>query len=112
MNKQENDQLKHSLRQLTDATLQHKDQEAEELIKDAITRQPGIAYFLVRRRLLQNRTLQVSQAKIGELQHRLQKRGSPKASSIFCPMPPVQRQAVAKPVRWQAHTTRIQRRPA
>jgi len=49
-----------------------KDRDADELIAEAVARQPDAAYLLVQRALLQDQALQAAQAELAELRSRLQ----------------------------------------
>lgn len=76
MNPQERDQLTLLLNQLSDAKLAGKDQEAEALIKEAVTRQPDAAYLLIQRTLLMEQALNVAKAQIAQLQAQVAQAGS------------------------------------
>lgn len=71
MNTQEQKQLNEFLQQLVDVKLPEKDQEAQELISQAIARQPDAAYLLVQRCLIQNQALQAAQSQIADLQRQV-----------------------------------------
>lgn len=72
MNTQERDQLSRFLQQLGEVKLAGKDQEAEAMIGEAVSRQPDAAYLLVQRAMLLDQALNNAKAQIGDLQNQLQ----------------------------------------
>lgn len=74
MTEQEREQLSHFLKQLTEASVAAKDQEAEAMIRTATSGQPDASYLLVQRSLLLEQALKNAQAQIAGLQSQLQQR--------------------------------------
>ena len=72
MTNQEREQLTELLQQLTQARLAQKDGEADNLIRDACSRQPDAAYLLALKVMLMDHALQNSQAQIAQLQGELE----------------------------------------
>lgn len=68
MNTQERDQLNSFLSQLVAARAGQKDAEAEELIREAVARQPDATYLLVQKAFLLEQAVATSQARIAQLQ--------------------------------------------
>ena len=83
MNNQERAQLTQFLNQLLEVKLSEKNSEAENLIHEAVARQPDAAYLLVQRSLLQDQALQAAQAKITDLQNQLQQTRPVSPSNSF-----------------------------
>ena len=99
MNIQEREQLNQFLSQLVEVKLTGKNNEAENLIREAIARQPDAAYLLVQRCLLQDQALATAQAKIAELQNQLQQTNTASSGNSFLNGDPwAQTPANAQPV--------------
>ena len=71
------------MQQLVEVKLSEKDNEAQELIKQAITRQPDAAYLLVQRCLIQDQALHAAQSQIADLQQQLQQKKAASSSKNF-----------------------------
>ncbi|MGY6274806.1 DUF2076 domain-containing protein [Methylomonas sp. MgM2] len=74
MNAQEKQQLNQLLNQLIEVRLAEKDSEADNLIIEAVSRQPDAAYLLIQRCLIQDQALNAAQIQIAELQRQLQQK--------------------------------------
>ena len=72
MNSQERDQLTQFLKQLGEARVGTKDDEAERLIQATVAKQPNAAYLLVQRAMLVEQALNVAKAQIADLQKQAQ----------------------------------------
>lgn len=72
MNTQERDQLGQFLQQLAEVKLAQKDQDAEEMIRQAVSKQPDAAYLLVQRAMLLDQALNNAKQQIAELQAQVQ----------------------------------------
>ena len=83
MNTQEREQLNQFLHQLVEVKLTEKNGEAENIINDALSRQPDASYLLVQRCLLQDQALQAAQAQITSLQQQLQQKTTASANNGF-----------------------------
>jgi len=83
MNTQEREQLHQFLNQFVDVKLSEKDKEAENLIREAVSRQPDAAYLLIQRCLLQDQALNTAQAQIAELRQQLQQRATASSNNGF-----------------------------
>lgn len=83
MNTQEREQLSQFLQQLVEVKLTEKNNEAENLISQAVTRQPDALYLLVQRCLIQDQALRAAQAQIANLQNQLQQQRPASSASSF-----------------------------
>ncbi len=83
MNTQEREQLDQFLRQLIEFKLTEKNSEAENAINEAVSKQPDASYLLVQRCLLQDHALQAAQARIADLEQRLQQQNTAAANDNF-----------------------------
>ena len=72
MNSQERDQLVQFLTQLNEVKTPAKDVDAENLIREAVARQPDAAYLLVQRALLLEQALNNAKAQINDLKNQVQ----------------------------------------
>lgn len=100
MNSQERDQINHFLKLLIEFKLPQKDLEAENLIREAVAKQPDAAYLLVQRSLLLEQAVNNAQAKINALQEQLQERQAAPSTSSFLgndPWAPVSNNSNAVP---------------
>ncbi len=68
----ERDQLTRFLKQLDEARLGGKDEEADSLIRQTVAKQADAAYLLVQRAMLVEHALNVAKAQIAELQSQVQ----------------------------------------
>ena len=68
MSPNEREQLQQFLNQLKQARLNHKDNEADQLISETVAKQPDASYLLVQRSLLLEQALNNAKAQISELQ--------------------------------------------
>lgn len=82
MNNQEREQLGHFLQQLADVKLAQKDQDADEMIRQATARQPDAAYLLVQRAMLLEQALNNAKQQIADLQAQVQS-ARPQSASGF-----------------------------
>lgn len=83
MNSAEREQLNQFLRQLVEVKLNEKDQEAQQLIAQAMATQPDAAYLLVQRCLLADQALQAAQTQIADLQQRAQQPSNANSGNSF-----------------------------
>ncbi len=73
MTPQERDQLTLFLKQLGEARVGAKDEEADKLIREMASKQADAAYLLVQRSMLVEQALNVAKAQIAELQGQVQR---------------------------------------
>lgn len=83
MNPQERELLGQLLKQLAEAKISAKDDEAEAMIREATQKQPDAAYLLVQRALLLEHALGVSKARNEELQNQVQSLQAGQKSSFL-----------------------------
>lgn len=83
MNAQERENLAQFLDQLVNVRLDHKDTDAESLIRNAVQAQPDSSYLLVQKALLQNEALKNAQSRIDSLQAELDRLKSTRSASSF-----------------------------
>lgn len=94
MNQQEHGQINQFLKQLVDFKITQKDNDADKLIRDAISQQPDAAYLLVQRCLVLEQAVNNAQTKIADLQNQLQQKNFGAPSNSFLGNDPWSQSAV------------------
>jgi hypothetical protein len=83
MNTQDREQLNQFLNQLIAVRLSDKNTEAENMVREAVDKQPDAAYLLVQKSLLLEQALNAAKAKIVDLERQLQTDRTNSAAESF-----------------------------